>query len=1112
MNPMRQQYSRKSRKGSSLAVVLMLIAILTVLIVSTMLLVSFETRQANSVMDSQRSKNVAQLAVDEVAERLASIPLDKHWAAAPGLIRYWNGSTWNNTIELYSGNSSAQNEQVNLNSKLADGTHTIIPANQEFSTAPEMNVDWIYLLEDGSLTKGPLSGNQIPVGRFAYWTDLENARVNINTAGFGMTKFDYHLKNTPADTIASTSPDNYQNLVFASNPWMTDRVDLSGDTPVFSSLDRSAAQSKTPQNLVGHPSSIDLSHLEGISEEQSFNTFRYAGSYFLRVDAKNTYSLPDSRYTPSQEPDISVRFFNTPADWKLIVGEDSYQKNKAYITTLGRSPEITPWGFTKIPLSLVSKDGFALNELTETFYRNIPTRGNNEPAYFQDTRRVQVPAMLPNTSQDAHGRRTLFRDLTSISNLSGIGKASNPAAFLLHPIADLGRDLSSLFSVPFPGYANSLASKYNTGSPGESDQVAIELMGHVARSTNAMAGPAGAPFLPSNPNNRLMHFAGLDAPMLKSSNVRRTASGGPLLINELVLQAEPVPYSSLVSNPSLPVVGVNPGADGWNPKPKAIRTWQQGPENGIYMFLTRDYADTDYFIKVILKGELMTSANSGLLTTSLPGKALGNQFYIFTSNVECKWTSNDPLSGSGTLYFDYANETATQDLHRKLYFSLMDSSFAFLSRPTTGMAYVQTPTPVRGRCFYVGPFAPGTVVSSLKFRLRILAQTDTEYGPAWSKIPGIFDDFNETETSTNAAALAETFLEFDFTNIDTTSPIPQYSSMEINDPRVSRRKTDWKASPPNSHTLGTQNSIFNGTGVVGDASDLSFPNSLLQAVRGRLRRARGLPNAQSGRIEEQTSSRILGLPGVGYLSSVPNGVDAGIPWKTMQFHKTADSPPDWLLWNLFYVPFDRSILNQTDGKLNINTTLHPFGIKRIKPLEALLGNRVSNPSTLADSIAAGPHSSGLPSDLYVYTGQICDVPGLADSGADEYIKEALPRDLADLVTTQCSDYRVFIVAQALKKTPVGTIVPTATHRAEVTLSRTVDAGAQTYSFGELDGPLPEVFLRSAYESAGLNATRTKLDDIKGTIRSPLGVDRISNTGDDWLHPQRIDITSYRTLQ
>ena len=104
------------------------------------------------------------------------------------------------------------------------------------------------------------------------------------------------------------------------------------------------------------------------------------------------------------------------------------------------------------------------------------------------------------------------------------------------------------------------------------------------------------------------------------------------------------------------------------------------------------------------------------------------------------------------------------------------------------------------------------------------------------------------------------------------------------------------------------------------------------------------------------------------------------------------------------------------------------------------------------------------------------------------------------------------MAQSLKKTPAGIIVPTATHRAEVTLSRTVDAGAQTYSFGELDGPLPEVVLRYAYESAGPNATRTKLDDIKGTIRSPLGVDRIPNTGDDWLHPQRIDITSYRTLQ
>ncbi|MEI8313757.1 MAG: hypothetical protein WCH98_23685, partial [Verrucomicrobiota bacterium] len=279
-------------------------------------------------------------------------------------------------------------------------------------------------------------------------------------------------------------------------------------------------------------------------------------------------------------------------------------------------------------------------------------------------------------------------------------------------------------------------------------------------------------------------------------------------------------------------------------------------------------------------------------------------------------------------------------------------------------------------------------------------------------------------------------------------------------------------------------------------------------------------------VDRQTASCILGLPGVGYLSGVATGVDSGTPWKTLKFQPAglAGSAPDWMLWSYFYVPFDRSVENNTDGKMNINAELIPFGIRRTKPLEALIGNRPGG-SAVAANIAGrtGSPALGNANDMYIYPGQICNVTGVADSGADKFTKEALVRDLADLVTTQSSDFRVFLVAQALRQLPSGAVKVMAEDRSEVTLSRSPDTGQRGYPFSYLNATEQDgidtpfwVITRENYQSGGLGAPKLNAvlrSNILGTGgRSWLGGDRLPNTADDWMVPQKIEISSRKKTE
>jgi hypothetical protein len=284
-----------------------------------------------------------------------------------------------------------------------------------------------------------------------------------------------------------------------------------------------------------------------------------------------------------------------------------------------------------------------------------------------------------------------------------------------------------------------------------------------------------------------------------------------------------------------------------------------------------------------------------------------------------------------------------------------------------------------------------------------------------------------------------------------------------------------------------------------------------------------LPNLAGNTVDpryNQFAGNIQGFPGIGWLSVLPlntescrtSGTGLPIPWRTLNLGPASDPNqlPDWLLLSAFAVAYEQTYLSQTDGKINVNARVEPFGFDRLKPLEALLIPSSENLTTSASPIAgdlangaaaqSGP-CGALPAGMYVYPAQICQVPSLQGSGTNQFQKEALMRDLIGIVTTQSSDFKVHVIAEALNAKGV----PTAQQRIEAIVSRTVDVG-------------PDQVPATADDMAGPDGIVGTSDDLKFKSDTGATINLLKYDGTDsplegfvGRPPFHFQITSYRSL-
>lgn len=189
--------------------------------------------------------NLVMAQIREATTQRVSQELPAVWASQPGLITTWSGnsgtpsryfklyssgtmvsSTWNAAGEIAAQWWNSPNRWVDLNApivlasgtafpildptiKYAPGSFTVTnfdaPEGFEITaqtntntgsplvTPASMPVQWLYVLRSGSIsamgagnTVTGASANDPIVGRIAFWTDDETAKVNINTASEGV--------------------------------------------------------------------------------------------------------------------------------------------------------------------------------------------------------------------------------------------------------------------------------------------------------------------------------------------------------------------------------------------------------------------------------------------------------------------------------------------------------------------------------------------------------------------------------------------------------------------------------------------------------------------------------------------------------------------------------------------------------------------------------------------------------------------------------------------------------------------------------------------------------------------------------------------------------------
>ena len=173
---------KRKARGSAMILTLLLVVAITVLAIGFITSMRLESLMARSHLNGLNADFIAEMGTDAALARLQTAigsTNGSSWVTQPGLV-----TVGTSAVDLSSGFSSSTNsaDTVNLNvPELEDSTKYAIAYSNNFvdPTASQMRLKWIYVNKDGTYAG---AGTTNSVGRFAFWTDDESAKANINTA------------------------------------------------------------------------------------------------------------------------------------------------------------------------------------------------------------------------------------------------------------------------------------------------------------------------------------------------------------------------------------------------------------------------------------------------------------------------------------------------------------------------------------------------------------------------------------------------------------------------------------------------------------------------------------------------------------------------------------------------------------------------------------------------------------------------------------------------------------------------------------------------------------------------------------------------------------------
>lgn len=315
---------------------------------------------------------------------------------------------------------------------------------QSTSNAAPMPVRWLYVLADGTIVTpdgssgdptipGADSSDRKIVGRIAFWTDDETAKININTASEG-TMWDAPRTTSQQDkTMATNQPASNEYQRYPGHPAMTSLAPAlfasnATFTPVLSKVQRDAIYSITPRVTGGGSDAGTTRVINALVPDK------------------------DRLYTSVDEMIFNAGRNSQVADAGL--NKTKLERLRFFLTATSRAPEITLFNTPRVsiwPLDLQDNANYrsALDRLF-AFVSTINPRGEGgnppQPYYFQRSDPRSLTADWINIIRN----RELFGYLQALS-----GRA-------------------------FPGFGgDSLNTKYGT----DRDQILTEIFDYI-RLTN----------------------------------------------------------------------------------------------------------------------------------------------------------------------------------------------------------------------------------------------------------------------------------------------------------------------------------------------------------------------------------------------------------------------------------------------------------------------------------------------------------------------------------------------------------------------------------------------------------------------------------------------------
>lgn len=186
-NPRKQSRQR----AAALIVVLSVILLLTVLVVTFTVALRMDRQAAHFYAERMRADAFAREGVESVKGILAGAigATNRTWVSMPGRVLAWTTNQTVSSATAYNLFSADDTGETNAILAAHDFNPRVLTEDSlslltgEAANPAAMKIGWIYVLKDGTRQTTTNSTTNNPViGRFAFWTDDESSRIDLNTA------------------------------------------------------------------------------------------------------------------------------------------------------------------------------------------------------------------------------------------------------------------------------------------------------------------------------------------------------------------------------------------------------------------------------------------------------------------------------------------------------------------------------------------------------------------------------------------------------------------------------------------------------------------------------------------------------------------------------------------------------------------------------------------------------------------------------------------------------------------------------------------------------------------------------------------------------------------